>query len=57
MGVLRCPWHASIFRIAYRDMVRGPAAIDDPCCEVKAGGRVCVRSAASLPKRLIGPVS
>ena len=37
-------------------MVRGPAAIHDPYCEVKAGDdRVYVRSAAALTRRLIGP--
>lgn len=56
MGAIRCPWHASIFRLADGEVVRGLAAIDDPCWEVKVDdGRVYVRSATSLTKRLIGP--
>jgi nitrite reductase/ring-hydroxylating ferredoxin subunit len=55
MGAIRGPGHASISRIANGEMVRGPVVIDNPCCEVKASGCVCVRSAASQTKRLIGP--
>lgn len=37
----RSPWHASIFGLADGEVVRGPAAIDDPCCEVMGDDR-CV---------------
>jgi len=58
MGAIRCPWHASIVRIADGEMVRGPAAIDDLCCEVKVDdGRVCVRSATSPDQAPDRPVS
>jgi nitrite reductase/ring-hydroxylating ferredoxin subunit len=48
MGAIGSPWHASNFRLADGEVVRGPAAIDDPCSEVKVDdGRVYVRSATS----------
>lgn len=58
MRAIRCPWHASIFRIADGEMVRGPAAIDDLCCEVKVDdGRGYVRSATSPDQAPNRPVS
>ena len=55
-GCIPLPWRAVISLIADGEMVRGRAAIDDPCCAVEAGGRACVRSAASLTERLTARV-
>ncbi|MFD5188564.1 Rieske 2Fe-2S domain-containing protein [Streptomyces sp. NPDC058357] len=47
-GCIRCPWHASVFRLADGKVMRGPATVDEPRWEVKDdGGRVYVRSAGS----------
>lgn len=45
---LRCPWHASTFRLEDGAVVRGPATIDQPSWEVKIeDGRILVRSSSS----------
>lgn len=42
---IRCPWHASSFRLADGSVERGPAAAPQPRWEAKVdGGRVLVRS-------------
>ncbi|MGH9130960.1 MAG: Rieske 2Fe-2S domain-containing protein [Acidimicrobiales bacterium] len=45
-GCLRCPWHASAFRLSDGKVMRGPAPIDQPAWEVRVEGeRVQVRTA------------
>ncbi|MFD7781263.1 Rieske 2Fe-2S domain-containing protein [Streptomyces sp. NPDC059753] len=45
-GCIRCPWHASVFRLKDGKVMRGPAAVDEPSWEAKTdGGRIYVRSA------------
>lgn len=45
-GCLRCPWHASTFRLSDGKVMRGPAAIDQPAWQVRVEGeRVQVRTA------------
>lgn len=48
-GCLRCPWHASCFRLADGRVVRGPALYDQPSYEIRAadGGGYEVRRATS----------
>ena len=42
---IRCPWHGSTFRLTDGTVVRGPAAIAQPCWDVTVDdGRVKVRS-------------
>jgi nitrite reductase/ring-hydroxylating ferredoxin subunit len=44
-GCIRCPWHASTFKLAGGEVVRGPASMDQPSWEVKIEDeRVFVRS-------------
>ncbi|MGH9070861.1 MAG: Rieske 2Fe-2S domain-containing protein [Acidimicrobiales bacterium] len=44
-GCLRCPWHASAFRLSDGMVTRGPAAIDQPAWQVRVEGeRVQVRT-------------
>jgi nitrite reductase/ring-hydroxylating ferredoxin subunit/uncharacterized membrane protein len=50
-GCIRCPWHSSKFSLADGQVVRGPAALDQPAWEVRIdGGRVHVRSSAPQPE-------
>jgi nitrite reductase/ring-hydroxylating ferredoxin subunit len=43
-GCLRCPWHASTFRLTDGRAVRGPATLPQPVWQVRvAGGRLEVR--------------
>lgn len=43
---IRCPWHASTFRLADGEVVRGPATAPQPVLETRAvDGRVEVRAA------------
>jgi len=42
---IRCPWHASTFKLEDGAVVRGPATMDQPSWEVKIeDGRIFVRS-------------
>ncbi len=44
-GCLKCPWHASTFRLSDGRAVRGPATIDQPVWQVRIeGGRLEVRA-------------
>ncbi|MEY2514142.1 MAG: hypothetical protein QOJ89_1500 [bacterium] len=44
-GCLRCPWHASMFRLEDGRAMRGPATIDQPVWQTRvADGRVQVRA-------------
>lgn len=44
-GCLKCPWHASTFRLDDGRVMRGPAAVDQPAWEVRIqDGRVQVRA-------------
>lgn len=43
-GCLTCPWHGSAFRVADGSVVRGPATMPQPTCEVRVrAGRVELR--------------
>ena len=45
-GCLKCPWHASMFRLEDGRAVRGPATIDQPVWRTRVeNGRVQVRAA------------
>jgi nitrite reductase/ring-hydroxylating ferredoxin subunit/uncharacterized membrane protein len=45
-GLLRCPWHGSVFRLSDGNVVRGPATTAEPTWQVRVEeGRVQVRSA------------
>jgi nitrite reductase/ring-hydroxylating ferredoxin subunit/uncharacterized membrane protein len=45
-GCLKCPWHASMFRLEDGRAMRGPATIDQPVWEARVlDGRVEVRAA------------
>ncbi len=45
---VRCPWHASLFRLADGKVMRGPAASSQPVWQVRVeGDRVQVRTARS----------
>ncbi len=45
-GCLRCPWHASMFRLDDGRVVRGPAAVGQPAWEARVeAGRLQVRPA------------
>lgn len=45
-GCLKCPWHASMFRLEDGRAMRGPASIDQPVWEARVlEGRVQVRAA------------
>ncbi|MFE2992364.1 Rieske 2Fe-2S domain-containing protein [Streptomyces sp. NPDC059262] len=45
-GCIQCPWHASVFRLADGEAVRGPASVGQPIWDVKIdNGRIHVRSA------------
>ncbi|WP_344196316.1 Rieske 2Fe-2S domain-containing protein [Kribbella karoonensis] len=49
-GCIRCPWHASTFRLTDGQVVRGPATVDQPSWQVKIDqGRVFVRSSSADP--------
>ncbi|HEU0316632.1 MAG TPA: Rieske 2Fe-2S domain-containing protein [Solirubrobacteraceae bacterium] len=44
-GCLRCPWHASTFRLEDGRAIRGPAAVSQPVWQVRVeGGRLEVRA-------------
>ena len=44
-GCLKCPWHASMFRLEDGRAVRGPASVDQPVWQARVhDGRVQVRA-------------
>jgi nitrite reductase/ring-hydroxylating ferredoxin subunit/uncharacterized membrane protein len=50
-GCLRCPWHSSTYRLRDGEVIRGPAAMDQPSWDVRVDqGRIFVRSQTPKPK-------
>ena len=49
-GCIRCPWHASTFRLRDGSVARGPAAAPKPCFETRVqAGRISVRAVPRHP--------